>query len=322
MIRPGVPAPNLAPLLGREVVRERDGVRYFELEARSLMNRCTSEYVPFDWTVNPYRGCAMGCRYCYATYSHGYLGVEEADDFHRVIYAKKDSEGETLRRLARAAHRGELVALGTVTDPYQPGETELGSTRSFLQKVACLRGLRVGITTKGALILRDLDLLKTIHGRSSLHIQVSLISLDRSLVRRLEPLAPPPEVRLEVLSRLVGAGLDAGISITPILPGLTDAPRDLEALLAAAAGAGVQRFFRGFLFLRSPTREKYLAWVEREEPRLLPAYLRAYGSGSRLKGAYTTRILATVDRLAARYGLTNEHMGPVRVPPRQLRLFP
>ena len=190
MIRPGVAAPNIAPLLGREVVRERAGVRYHELRARSLLNRCQSPRVPFDWTVNPYRGCAMGCRYCYAAYTHEFLGVSEPEAFHTVVYVKTGTEDETARRLPAIARRGQLVALGTATDPYQPGEADLRVTRRFLEAAAAVRGLRLGITTKGAVILRDIDLLRRIHERSALSVHVSLISLDADLLRRLEPLAP------------------------------------------------------------------------------------------------------------------------------------
>ena len=155
MIRPGVPAPNLAARLGREVVRERSGVEYRELRARSLVNRCASPRVPFEWTVNPYRGCAMGCRYCYAAYTHEYLGLEAAGSFHSTIYAKSFAEDETLRALTASARRGERVALGTATDPYQPGESELRVTRRFLECAAQVRGLRLGITTKGASSIRE-----------------------------------------------------------------------------------------------------------------------------------------------------------------------
>jgi DNA repair photolyase len=318
MIRPGIPAPSLAPLLGREVIRERHGVRYFELQARSVLNRSVSR-MPFDWTVNPYRGCAMGCRYCYATYSHGYLGIDNAEDFHRIVYVKRDSFDETRRRLARAARKGHFIALGTVTDPYQPGEDDLGATRSFLELLVPYRSVRVGITTKGALILRDLDLLKRIHARSTLSIHVSLISVDADFLRRLEPWAPPPEVRIETMRRLAAADLDVSVSITPILPGLTDSARGFEALISRVAGAGVRSLFRDILFLRSPTKEKYLAWIEREFERLLPAYRSAYGARSRLRGPYRSQVLALVDRIAARHGLRQRKMSPQI--PRQLSLF-
>jgi DNA repair photolyase len=148
-------------------------------------------------------------------------------------------------------------------------------TRRFLELAASIRGLRLGITTKGAVVLRDLDLLARLHQRGRLRVHVSLISPRADLLRRLEPWAPPPDVRLEVLRRLRAAGLDAWLSIAPVLPGLTDSEQDLAALLRAARESGVAHARFNLLFLRSPTREMYLDFVAREFPRLLPAYRRA-----------------------------------------------
>ena len=324
MIRPGVAAPNLAPRIGQEVVRERGGVVYRELQTRSLVNRCDSPRVPFEWTVNPYRGCAMGCRYCYAAYTHEYLGLEAADSFHTAIYAKTGDLDETTRRLVTTARRGERVALGTATDPYQPGEAELRVTRRFLERAAQLRGLRLGITTKGAIVLRDLDLLLRIHARSRLSVQISLNSLDADLLRRIEPWAPPPEVRIEVLRRLVEAGLSVGLSLSPILPGITDQEQGLDALIGRAAAVGVKRMWGSLLFLRSPTREKYFDFVAREFPRYLEAYRRAYAGSSHLAGAYRKRIEDTVRRLREKHGLDREDAavsGAYARLPEQLDLF-
>jgi len=323
MVRPGVPAPSLAPLLGTDLVRERGGVRYHELAARSLVGRCTSPRVPFDWTANPYRGCSMGCRYCYAAYTHGYLGKDGGSEFHSVVYVKAGGEDETRRRLQGAARRGELVALGTATDPYQPGESASRVTRRFLELAAGARGLRLTITTKGSLVLRDLDLFRRLDARGTLSIGVSLISPHADLLRRIEPWAPPPAVRIEVLRRLVAEGIDAGLAIAPVLPGLTDAEADLEALVEAAARAGVRRVSWRLLFLRSPTRDTYLQWLGREFPRLLPAYERAYAEGSHLEGAYAERVGAIVERARARHGLAGETFGRCGRPeaPRQLALW-
>lgn len=322
MLRPGVPAPSLAPLLGTKVLRERGGVVYHPLVARSLVGRCTSPHVPFDWTANPFRGCAMGCRYCYAAYTHSYLGREAASEVHSVVYVKTGGEDATRRRLASAARRGELVALGTATDPYQPGEAAARATRRFLELAAERRNLRLAITTKGSLVLRDIDLLGKIHGRGTLIIGVSLVSPRADLLRRVEPWAPPPAVRLEVLRRLRAEGLDAGLAIAPILPGLTDAEADLEALVRSAAAAGVKRVSWRLLFLRSPTREAYLDWLAREFPRFRPAYERAYAGRSHLRGACVERIAALMGRLRERYSLDGETFGPSgREPPRQLGLW-
>src|SRR5262249_49102764 len=151
---------------------------------------------------NPYRGCAMGCRYCYAAYTHEFMGITTPESFHSTVFVKRGGLEETARRLAGIVRRGEEIALGAATDPYQPGEVQERVTRAFLELVTQHRGVRLGITTKGAVILRDVELLRRIHERSQLTIQVSLISPHAELLRRLEPLAPPPEVRLEVMQRL------------------------------------------------------------------------------------------------------------------------
>jgi DNA repair photolyase len=289
--------------MGQEVVRETGAVRYHLLQARSLLNRCTSPRMPFEWTVNPYRGCAMGCRYCYAAYTHEFMGITAADEFHSVIYAKTGAEAETARGLPNIVRRGQMIALGTVTDPYQPGETELRVTRRFLESVAQHRNLRLGITTKGAVILRDLDLLQRIRDRSHLSVHVSLISPRADLLRQLEPWAPPPEVRIEVMRRLREAGIEVSLSLAPVLPALTDDPRDLDALLAQVRAAGVERMSWNILFLRSPTREKYLAWLGRTFPQYLEAYRHAYADTVYLGGRYRERLRVVIRTLRDKHGL-------------------
>jgi DNA repair photolyase len=306
--------------MGTEVLSERGGVRYHPLRTRSLVNRCDSPRMPFRWTVNPYRGCAMGCRYCYATYTHEFMGITTPERFHTTVYAKEGGLEETGRRLDAATRRGELVALGTATDPYQPGEADLKVTRRFLELVASRRGARLSITTKGALILRDVDLLRKIHERSCLSIQVSLISLHAGLLRKLEPWAPPPAVRVEVLRRLAAAGLDAGLSLAPILPALTDADSEIDELLARSAAVGVRRLTYNILWLRSPTREKYLRFLAQEFPRYLEAYERAYAGRVYLGGRYRERIVERVERLRKKHGLVSPPEAASRLRPTQLRL--
>ena len=326
MIHPGVPAPNLAPLLGRDTAERRGEVEYRAFTTRSLLNRCDSPRMPFEWTVNPYRGCAMGCRYCYAAYTHEYLGSSVAEDFHASIYVKRDEPGETARRLASAIRRGERIALGTATDPYQPGEAEEGVTRRFLELVAQHRGVRLGITTKGAVILRDLELLRRIHERGRLSIHVSLISLDAALLRRLEPWAPPPTVRLEVLRRLAEAGLDVGLSVSPVLPALTDREADLDALLARRPRPASGGSSSTLLFLRSPTKEKYLRWLGGRVPAL-PRGLSPRLRRPRLSGRCLSRADSRADRTAAPQARLRSHSqrqgghGPLRRPPAQLSLW-
>jgi DNA repair photolyase len=301
MNRPGVPAPSLAPLMG-PALREQGGVRYHALQARSLLNRCDSPRMPFRWTVNPYRGCAMGCKYCYATYTHEFMGIATPEEFHSTVYVKRGHEARTAADLARLVRKRELIALGTATDPYQPGEAEARVTRRFLETVAQHRGARLGITTKGALVLRDLDLLRRINERSSLSVHVSLNSPHADLLRRIEPWAPPPEVRIEVMRRLQEAGIEVWLGLAPVLPAITDGERDLDELMRRVAAVGVRHLFSQILFLRSPTREKYLRWLEADFPRYLEAYRNAYEGRVYLGGRYRERIRALVARLRAKHG--------------------
>jgi DNA repair photolyase len=322
MIRPGVPAPNLAARMGQDDLREKGGVTYRELRARSLLNKCDAPRMPFTWTVNPYRGCAMGCRYCYATYTHEFMGVTTPEEFHSLVYVKVGGEEETARRLAAVVRRGERIALGTATDPYQPGEAESRVTRRFLEMLARYRGARLGITTKGALVLRDLELLRRIAERSEISVHVSLMSPRADLLRRLEPWAPPPEVRVETMRRLVEGGVETWLGLAPILPAITDAEADLDRLLGQVRAAGVRHLFSNMLFLRSPTREKYLRWLAAEFPRYLEAYRRAYAGRVYLGGAYRERMRETVERLKRKHGFETPPRGEdASSPARQLLLF-
>jgi DNA repair photolyase len=318
--KPGVPAPNLASRMGAEDLRQQGGVTYRELRSRSLLNKCDSPRMPFTWTVNPYRGCAMGCRYCYATYTHEFMGIATPEAFHSLVYVKTGAEQETARRLAAAVRKGERIALGTATDPYQPGEAQARVTRRFLELVAQHRNVRLGIVTKGALILRDLDLLQRIHSRSHLGVHVSLITPHADLARRLDPWAPPPEVRIEMMRRLVEAGLETSLGLAPVLPGITDDEESLDVLLGRVAAAGVRRMFANVLFLRSPTKEKFLRWLAADFPAYVEAYTRAYADRVYLRGRFREKIDARVGALKRKHGfLDREYDDPAE--PEQIPLF-
>ena len=320
-IKPGVPAPNLAARMGAEDVREQGGVTYRELRSRSLLNKCLSPRMPFTWTVNPYRGCAMGCRYCYATYTHEFMGITTPEAFHSLVYVKTGARTETARRLALAVKKGERIALGTATDPYQPGEAQARVTRGFLELVAQHRNVRLGIVTKGALILRDLDLLRRIHDRSRLSVHVSLITPHAELARRLDPWAPSPDVRIEVMRRLVEAGLVAWLGLAPVLPAITDDEASLDLLLGRVAGAGVRHLFCNVLFLRSPTKEKFLRWLAADFPAYLEAYQRAYAERAYLRGRYRETIDARVRALRAKHGFLDADRDRDFEEPEQIALF-
>jgi DNA repair photolyase len=253
------------------------------------------------------------------------MGIATPEAFHSTVFVKTDGDEETARRLAAIVRSGARIALGTATDPYQPGEADLNVTRRFLECVAGHRGVRLGITTKGALILRDLPLLRRIHERSSLAVNVSLISPHAELLRRLEPLAPPPAVRLELMRRLAEAGIRVALAVMPVLPALTDAEPDLDELLGRARAAGVRRLAWNILFLRSPTKEKYLRWLAAEFPQYLEAYRRAYAGRVYLGGRYRLGLEERLRRLRDKHGFSRREDEPAWARPRraeQLGLWP
>ena len=280
--------------------------------------------MPFDWSLNPYMGCVHQCTFCYVR-AFERRADRPSDHRYGTSIRVKVNVAERLRaELARASWKGGHIVIGAATDPYQPGEGDYGVTRRFLELVAQQRGLRLSITTKGALILRDLELLERIQQRSSLQVHVSLISPHAELLRKIEPLAPPPEVRLHVMRRLVEAGVDVSLTVAPVLPALTDREADLELLFERARAAGVQSASR-LLFLRSPTREKYFRWLAADFPRYLEAYQNAYASRVYLRGGYARRIQALFERLRERHGMRkgwSDEARPVRPrAPEQLSLW-
>jgi DNA repair photolyase len=230
-------APGFRDKMG-DVVDQRRGVDFQVLKTRDIVNRLKAPGMPFGWTLNPYRGCEVGCAYCYARPTHEYLGQPDPDAFERLIFVK-DGDPRRLRERLRAVRASGLeVAIGTATDPYQPGESRFGITRAVLGALREVGGMRVGITTKSAAITRDLDLLQAVAARCDLIVNVSLICLDADLLRRLEPRAPRPDLRLDCLSALARAGIRTRLFVMPVLPFITDSERDLRALLAAAGTAG------------------------------------------------------------------------------------
>jgi len=283
---------------------ERRGVRFFELPCRSVLNRCTSERMPFQWTINPYRGCEFGCTYCYARYSHEFLGMDDWRDFEEKILVKRAAPAILPKELTIRRLQGKSIAIGTVTDPYQPAEKEFRVTRGLLEVLARARGLDLSITTKSALITRDLELLGAIASRSRLVINISLITLSRRMARLLEPRAPTPEKRLATLRTLSRAGLRAGIFAMPVLPGLTDSPRALEALMGASAEAGATHFVAQFLFLRDSALKGFLPRLERDFPALAARYRREYARFAYQSETARQRLALLVSGLRRKYGLS------------------
>ncbi len=196
-----------------ELLEAKRSVEYFEIPARSILNR-TKPNMPFRWTINPYRGCEIGCKYCYARYAHEFMELEPSD-FEEKIYAKS-APGHLLRQeLGRVQNKDEGIAIGTATDPYQPAERRFERTRAILEVFAGQRGWHVGLITKSDLILRDLELLREIARRNVLSVHLTVTTVDEKLARLLEPRAPRPELRMQAVQKLRSAGVCVGVNPEP-----------------------------------------------------------------------------------------------------------
>jgi DNA repair photolyase len=285
-----------------ESLREGHNVEYFTLPARSLLNRCTGVRMPFTWTINPYRGCEFACKYCYARYTHEFMEMRDGVDFEQKIYVKQHT-ADLLRRDLRRVKRGESIALGTATDPYQPAERRYEVTRGILAEFVRHRGLELGIVTKSNLIVRDLDLLREVSRNSVLSVHITVTTLNVELARILEPRAPRPDLRMEAVREISEAGINVGVSCSPVLPGITDSPADLEALVREAAAAGARHIFANPLFLKPCSAAVFLPFIEEHFPHLVDNYRRRYQDRSFLPPSYGKRISQLIARLRQKYGI-------------------
>ena len=301
--------------------RER-GTRFLGLPIRSVLNSPASTGMNF-WSLNPYVGCEFGCSYCYARDTHRWVVERGArgegepspldthssplDAFERDIFVKQDLT-RVLRQTLDPVRLGEHpIVIGTATDPYQPAERRFRLTRRVLETLADYRGLRLGIITKSPLIARDRDLLTELAARHDLSVNLSLISLDAELVRRLEPRTPVPRARLRALAALTAAGIHAGVLIAPILPGLTDSRRDLSALMRAAKEAGA-RYVAGLALRLGPTaKARFLPVLAREFPALAARYQRHYAQRVNAARAYTEALAQRIRALKRRHGFALDH---------------
>src|SRR5437667_1069220 len=286
-----------------ESLREGHEVEYFTLPVRSILNRCVSKReMPFTWTVNPYRGCEFACKYCYARYTHEFMEMRDGVDFEQKIYVKQHA-ADLLRHELRQVKPGEEIAIGTATDPYQPAERRNEVTRAILEELARHQGLEIGIVSKSTLILRDVEVLKQLAERNELFINLTITTLNADLARILEPRAPRPDLRLDTVRKLNQAGLAAGVICAPVVPGITDSPRDLEALVRATADAGGKYIFANPLFLKPCSAAIFLPFLEKEFPHLVATYRQRYKDRALLPTAYGQRLSQRIARLRQNYGL-------------------
>jgi DNA repair photolyase len=310
---PLLPDDTAKPLVGiarlaaqGEFLQPGHDIEFFTLPVRSLLNRCDVPRMPFAWTINPYRGCEFACKYCYARYTHEFMELRDGVDFERKIYVKQHAAW-MLRRDLKRVKPGEEIAIGTATDPYQPAERRYGVTRTILEELARHHGLDLGIVTKSNLVLRDLDVLREISRHNQLFVNLTITTLNADLARILEPRAPRPDLRLEAMRKLNEAGVAAGVICAPVVPGITDLPRDLEDLVRAVAQAGGKYIYANPLFLKPCSAAIFLPFLEKEFPQLVESYRQRYGERAFVSSSYRKRISQLFAKLRVKYRIAGDY---------------
>lgn len=293
-------------------------VEYRELETRRYITRCNVERMPFAWTINPYRGCEFGCKYCYARYTHEFMELRDPKQFEEKIFAKKWDEAEFRKELLAIPH-GQQIALGTATDPYQPAERRYGVTRKMLEVFARSRGRQLGIITKGDLVARDADVLAEIGRNNDVGVTLTITTMDEALARSLEPYAPRPALRVEAMAKLSAAGVPCGAQCSPLLPLINDSEQSIDAVGKAAAGAGAIWFHGHALFLKPCAKEVFFPFMEEHFPKLARRYHERYDHEAYLSGEYPKLVRERILAVRERYAMNGR---VVRYPePEQLGLF-
>jgi DNA repair photolyase len=286
--------------------------------ARSVISHNDSPDIPFEQSINPYRGCEHGCIYCYARPSHAYVDLSPGLDFETKIFYKADAARLLREELSRPGYRCRTIMLGANTDPYQPLEKRLRVTREILEVLLEARH-PVAVITKGALVLRDLDLLRELAGQNLAQVTVSVTTLDPELKRTLEPRTASPQARLRVVAELARAGVPVGVFAAPMIPAVNDC--ELESILEAAAAAGARRV--GYVLLRLPyeVKDLFRAWLDAHLP-LRAAHVMslvqqarggrdndpAFGTRMRGTGPWAAMLRARFERACARLGLNGERL--------------
>lgn len=290
-------------------------VEFKALKVRSILNKSVSKRgLWMAYSINPYRGCEFGCRYCYARYTHEFLApkapvsdgcevdLHDPETFERLIFEKQNAAW-LLEQELKKIDPAQEIALGTATDPYQPIERRARITRSLLEVFARRSGYRLGIVTKSRLIERDIDVLTEVARGNKLVIHVTITTVDATLARRLEPRAPRPDLRFRTVGRLRQAGLVAGVLGSPVLPGITDTAEALDALAKRAAEADASFFAAHPLFLKPCSRPTYMQFVREHFPDLIANYAKQYGHADFATPEYSRRLEGMVEEARQRYGL-------------------
>ena len=311
----GLPGLDRAGLVRTTTTPEFEGITFHEVLARSALNTVPDgAQLPFKYTVNTMRGCSHACRYCFARPTHEYLELNPSDDFDSQIVVKLNVAAVLRKELRRRSWRGDTVALGTNTDPYQRAEGRYQLMPGVIRALA-ESGTPMSILTKGTLLRRDLKLLQAARSVVDVQIGVSLAMADDELAAQLDPGAPSPRARLSLISALADAGFAPHVMVAPVVPYLTDSTAQLDDLLAALADAGAARITAFPLHLRGATREIFLDWLTATHPALVRHYRSLYSRGGYVRPEYSARLREKMAPLVARHGLTRPDPDPAPAPP-------
>jgi DNA repair photolyase len=286
-------------------------VEYREEPCRSALNKVAN--MAFRWSLNPYTGCSHRCTFCYVRGFELRADRPADDRYGRAIRVKVNVVDVLRAELARRSWKRELVAIGAATDPYQPAEGRYRLTRGCLQALGDAR-TPLSLITRGPMVVRDVDVLRYAARRAEVDVNFSVPTLDLDIWRRTEPGTAPPRQRLRALRALVDAGINAGVGIAPILPGLSDRPELLAEVVRAARDAGATHAWCNVLYLQPGTREHFLENLARDWPELLPRYEHLY-QRPYLDRAETEPVRALVTRLRQEHGIADRREAPLTPPP-------
>jgi DNA repair photolyase len=287
-------------------------VDYLEVQCKSALNPVKG--MGFNWSLNPYTGCEHRCAFCYVRAFELRADRPSDDRYGRAVRIKINVAAVLRGELSRRSWRKETVVIGAATDPYQPAEGRYKLTRQ------CLMTLRdfsnpAAIITRGPMIVRDIDVLSALARRASLHITFSIPPIDEGIWRRTEPGTAHPRHRLRAIEKLVASGIDVGVGMAPILPGLTDRPDGIEAVIKAARAAGATGLWAGMLYLRDGTKEHFMSVLSKHWPELVPKYEEAYRSRAYLPPALGEPTMKTVKRLRALHEVSDRRRVILKPPP-------
>jgi DNA repair photolyase len=291
-------------------------VQFLEEPCRSALNRVSN--MSFKWSLNPYMGCAHRCTFCYVRGFERRADRPSDDRYGRTVRVKVNVADVLRTELSRKSWTRELVAIGAATDPYQPAEGRYRLTRACVQVLGDARN-PFSLITRGPMVVRDVDVLAYAARRAEVDVTFSIPTLDVDVWRRTEPGTAPPRSRLRALKRLVDAGIDAGVGIAPILPGITDTREGLAAVVRAARDAGATSVWCNVLYLQPGTREHFLEHLARDWPELLDRYRELYRRPY-LDRAHTEPVRAEVSALRKTFGIADRRVAPLEPDPQPEQL--